>query len=88
MLIGVVGLISSGKGTVADRLVEKHGYQKDSFAKSLKDAVRQCLIGIEPCLKEIQNPADIGGNNQTSFGARNLASQPLRDGCCSTLAQK
>ena len=39
MLIGIVGLISSGKGTVADRLVEKHGYLKDSFAKSLKDAV-------------------------------------------------
>ena len=39
MLIGIVGLISSGKGTVADRLVGKHGYQKDSFAKSLKDAV-------------------------------------------------
>ena len=32
MLIGVVGLISSGKGTVSDRLVEKHGYQKDRFA--------------------------------------------------------
>jgi len=39
MLIGIVGLIGSGKGTVADRLVDKHGYQKDSFAKSLKDAV-------------------------------------------------
>lgn len=39
MLIGVVGLIGSGKGTVADRLEEKHGYRKDSFAKSLKDAV-------------------------------------------------
>ena len=39
MLIGVVGLIGSGKGTVSDRLVEQHGYQKDSFAKSLKDAV-------------------------------------------------
>ena len=39
MLIGVVGLISSGKGTVSDRLVEKHGFIKDSFAKSLKDAV-------------------------------------------------
>ena len=39
MLIGVVGLISSGKGTVADRLVQKHGFRKDSFAKSLKDAV-------------------------------------------------
>ena len=33
MLIGIVGLISSGKGTVADRLVEQHGYKKDSFAK-------------------------------------------------------
>ena len=39
MLIGVVGLIGSGKGTVADRLEEKYGYRKDSFAKSLKDAV-------------------------------------------------
>jgi hypothetical protein len=39
MLIGVVGLISSGKGTVADRLEQKHNFKKDSFAKSLKDAV-------------------------------------------------
>ena len=39
MLIGIVGLIGSGKDTVSDRLVEKHGYIKDSFAKSLKDAV-------------------------------------------------
>ena len=39
MLIGVVGLINSGKGTVSDRLVQKHNFRKDSFAKSLKDAV-------------------------------------------------
>lgn len=39
MLIGIVGLIGSGKDTVANRLVEKHGYIRDSFAKSLKDAV-------------------------------------------------
>ena len=39
MLIGVVGLIGSGKGTVSDRLMQKHGFRKDSFAKSLKDAV-------------------------------------------------
>ena len=39
MLIGVVGLIGSGKGTVADRLEQKHKFRKDSFAKSLKDAV-------------------------------------------------
>jgi hypothetical protein len=39
MLIGIVGLIGSGKGTVADRLEQAHGFRKDSFAKSLKDAV-------------------------------------------------
>ena len=39
MLIGIVGLIGSGKGTVADRIEQKHGFRKDSFAKSLKDAV-------------------------------------------------
>ena len=39
MLIGIVGLIGSGKDTVAERLVKKHGFVKDSFAKSLKDAV-------------------------------------------------
>jgi len=39
MLIGVVGLIGSGKDTVSKRLEEKHGFRRDSFAKSLKDAV-------------------------------------------------
>jgi len=39
MLIGLVGLIGSGKDTVANRLVTHHGFVRDSFAKSLKDAV-------------------------------------------------
>ena len=39
MLIGIVGLIGSGKDTVAQHLADKHGFRKDSFAKSLKDAV-------------------------------------------------
>ena len=38
MLIGLVGLIGSGKDTVADRMVQQHGFVRDSFAKSLKDA--------------------------------------------------
>lgn len=38
MIIGVVGFIGSGKGTVADILVQKHGYTKLSFADTLKDA--------------------------------------------------
>lgn len=39
MIIGLVGFIGSGKGTVADILVRKHGFHKESFANSVKDAV-------------------------------------------------
>ena len=38
MLIGLVGLIGSGKDTVAEQLVKQHNFKRDSFAKSLKDA--------------------------------------------------
>jgi hypothetical protein len=37
MIIGLVGFISSGKGTVGD-LLESKGFYKDSFATPLKDA--------------------------------------------------
>jgi hypothetical protein len=43
MLIGIVGFIGSGKGTVGD-ILERKGYVKDSFAKPLKDAV-SCMFG-------------------------------------------
>jgi hypothetical protein len=39
MIIGITGLISSGKGTVADILVEEHNFIKLSFADKLKDGV-------------------------------------------------
>ena len=39
MIIGVCGLIGSGKGTVADILVDYHNFQKISFADKLKDGV-------------------------------------------------
>lgn len=39
MIIGICGLIGSGKGTVADILVEHYDFQKLSFADSLKDGV-------------------------------------------------
>lgn len=38
MIIGLCGWIGSGKGTVADTLVNEYGFQKFSFADSLKDA--------------------------------------------------
>ena len=39
MIIGLVGLIGSGKDTAADYLVNFHQFRRDSFAASLKDAV-------------------------------------------------
>lgn len=39
MIIGVTGLIGSGKDTIADYLVTNHGFRRVSFASSLKDAV-------------------------------------------------
>lgn len=37
-IIGVVGLIGAGKGTVAEHLVNQHNFIPDSFASTLKDA--------------------------------------------------
>ena len=39
MIIGVCGFIGSGKDTVADYLTNFHGFRRESFANSLKDAV-------------------------------------------------
>lgn len=38
MIIGVCGLIGSGKDTIADYLVNIHEFRRDSFAATLKDA--------------------------------------------------
>ncbi len=53
MLIGIIGFIGSGKGTVGDYLVDEYGYKQDSFANSLKDGVatvfgwdREMLEGV------------------------------------------
>ena len=39
MILGICGLIGSGKDTIADYLVNFHEFKRDSFAGSLKDAV-------------------------------------------------
>jgi hypothetical protein len=51
VIIGLVGFIGSGKGTVADLLVERHGYNKESFAGSVKDAV-STIFGWDRTLLE------------------------------------
>jgi cytidylate kinase len=39
MLISITGFIGSGKDTVANYLTTNHGFKKESWAGSLKDAV-------------------------------------------------
>ena len=55
MIVGLVGFIGAGKGTVADLLVERHDFFKESYANSLKDACsiifgwnREMLEGSTP----------------------------------------
>lgn len=51
MIIGICGLIGSGKDTAADYLVNIHGYRRESFASSLKDAV-SAIFGWDRVLLE------------------------------------
>jgi hypothetical protein len=44
MIIGIVGLIGSGKDTIADYLQNIHQFRRESFAHTLKDAVA-CVFG-------------------------------------------
>jgi hypothetical protein len=38
MIIGLCGFINCGKGTIADLLVDRHDFVKESYANSVKDA--------------------------------------------------
>lgn len=51
MLIGIVGFIGSGKGTVGSILSEKYEFTQDSFAAPLKDAVA-AIFGWDRTLLE------------------------------------
>lgn len=44
MIVGIVGFIGAGKGTVGDILVREHGYHRFAFADALKDAVAQIFV--------------------------------------------
>lgn len=66
MIIGICGFIGSGKDTVANYLVTKYNFRRESFAGSLKDAVaavfswdREMLEGLTPEAREWREQPDI-----------------------------
>jgi len=55
MIIGLCGLIGAGKGCVADILVERHDFFKESFANSVKDSCA-AVFGWDRALLEGDTP--------------------------------
>jgi len=65
MIVGVCGFIGSGKDTIANYLTTFHGFKKESFANSLKDAVahvfgwdREMLEGTTKSSREWREQVD------------------------------
>lgn len=52
MIIGLSGVAQSGKDTLANILVEEHGYRRIAFA----DKIRECLYTLNPLVDWITEP--------------------------------
>jgi hypothetical protein len=51
VIVGFIGQIGAGKDTAADFLVNNHGFRRDSFASTLKDAIAH-IFGWDRILLE------------------------------------
>ena len=77
MIISISGLIGSGKDTIAEYLVAKHGFKQESFAGNLKDAIstifnwdRELLEGKTELGREWRDTIDTWWSNR--LGIPNL----------------
>ena len=93
MIIGICGLIGSGKDTVANLLIHNHDFHKTSFADKLKDAVasmfdwdRYMLEGkTEPSRKWRESPdpfwsKEIGRDITPRYVLQRFGTECMRQG--------
>ena len=93
MIIGICGLIGSGKDTVANLLIHNHNFHKTSFADKLKDAVasmfewdRYMLEGkTEPSREWRESPdpfwsKEIGHNITPRYVLQRFGTECMRHG--------
>ena len=86
IIIGVMGFARSGKGTVADALVERHGFVRMKFADGLKNMMRGLGLSereIEGDLKEL--PCALLGGQTPRHAMITLGTEWGRDMICQDL---
>lgn len=74
MIVGICGLIGSGKDTIASYLIDEHGFRRMSFAESLKDAVaavfgwdREMLDGVTKSSRQWREQVDTWWSERLSI---------------------
>ena len=74
MILGLVGYIGAGKGTVGNILVQQHGYYQFAFADALKDAVatiftwpRGLLEGDSNASRVFRERVDVWWSNKLGY---------------------
>jgi len=71
MIVGITGLMGSGKDTAADYLIDVHGFTRLSYAGALKDSIssifgwdREMLEGTTPRSREWREEVDVWWSNR------------------------